>query len=512
MYRSQSSVVKEKYIVKLTERGRTAGGNHRMEDGIVRDTPQFGPKIRALRRRHQLSQVDLAARLGISPSYLNLIEHNRRSLPAPLLIKLAQVFQLDLTAFSAESDNRLVTDVLEVFGDPLFEAHELTAAELRELVATAPTVARAVLALYQSYRSARESAQTLATRLYDRDDLLGVDPSRLPSEEVNDLIQRHMNYFPALEEGAEMLWREGRIEREDLFQGLVRYLHDSHGVDVRVEKTAAMRGAVRRYDPSSRVLCLSEVLRRGSRNFQLAYQVALLTQSHVLGRIAEDSLLTTNESRSLARVTLANYFAGAVLMPYKPFLAAAREERYDMELLGHRFRTSFEQVCHRLTSLRHAGAEGVAFHFVRIDVAGNISKRFSASGLRFARFSGACPRWNVFAAFLTPGMIRVQVSQMPDGTTYFWVARTLRKHTGGYHAPLSVLAIGMGCDIRYARELVYSDGVDLESREAVVPVGVTCRLCERTDCEQRAFPALQHPIQVSENVRGLSFYAPVAHR
>ena len=477
----------------------------------MRDSPQFGPKIRGLRRRHHISQVELAARLGISPSYLNLIEHNRRALPAPLLIKLAQVFQLDLTTFSAESDSRLVTDVLEVFGDPLFEAHELTAAELRELVSSSPALAQAILTLYQSYRSARESAQTLATHLYDRDDLLGVDPSRLPSEEVNDLIQRHMNYFPELEEGAEAVWREARLEGEDLFQGLVRTLHDAHGVEVRVEKTASMRGAVRRYDPAARVLTLSEVLRRGSRNFQLAYQLALLTQSLVIERIVRDALLTTSESRALARVTLANYFAGAVLMPYQSFLEAAREERYDMELLGHRFRTSFEQVCHRLTSLRKPGAEAVPFHFVRIDAAGNISKRFSASGLRFARFSGACPRWNVFAAFLTPGMIRVQVSQMPDGTTYFWVARTLRKHTGGYHAPLSVLAIGMGCDIRYARELVYSDGVDLESREAVVPVGPTCRLCERTDCEQRAFPALQHPIQVNENVRALSFYAPVTH-
>lgn len=478
----------------------------------MREVPQLGAKVRALRRRQNLSQVHLAERLGISASYLNLIEHNRRALPSPLLIKLAQIFQLDLNAFSTESESRLVKDVLELFGDPLFDGHELTAAELGELVATSPGVARAILALYQSYRSARESAQTLATRLYDRDDLVGVDPSRLPSEEVSDLIQRHMNYFPELEEGAEAVGREARLEGEDLFQGLVRYLQDVHGVHVSVEKTAAMRGAVRRYDAASRVLSLSEVLRRGSRNFQVAYQVALLTQPEILDRIARDPLLTTDESRSLARVTLANYFAGAVLMPYEHFLEAARAERYDMELLGHRFRTSFEQICHRLTSLRRPDAEGVPFHFVRIDVAGNISKRFSASGLRFARFSGACPRWNVFAAFLTPGMIRVQVSQMPDGTTYFWVARTLRKHTGGYHAPLSVLAIGMGCDVRYARELVYSDGVDLESREAVVPVGVTCRLCERTDCEQRAFPALQYPIQVNENVRGLSFYAPVTHR
>src|SRR5262249_47056655 len=158
----------------------------------------------------------------------------------------------------AESDTRLTTDVLEVFGDPLFEAHELTAGELKELGATSPGGGRAVLTLYQSYRRARGAAQTPATRLFDRDDLVGGGPSRLPSEEVNDLIQRHMNYFPELEEGAEAVSREARLEGEDLFQGLVRYLHDGHGVEVRVEKTASMRGAVRRYDPAARVLFLSE--------------------------------------------------------------------------------------------------------------------------------------------------------------------------------------------------------------------------------------------------------------
>jgi predicted transcriptional regulator len=199
-------------------------------------------------------------------------------------------------------------------------------------------------------------------------------------------------------------------------------------------------------------------------------------------------------------------------MPYESFLEAARSERYDIVILSNRFRTSFEQVCHRLTTLHRPGAEGVPFHFVRIDVAGNISKRFSATGFRFARFSGACPRWNVFAAFLTPGMIRTQLSQMPDGSMYFWVARTIRKDAAGYRAPHTVFAVGIGCDVRDARKLVYADGVNVESRETAVPVGVTCRLCDRMDCEQRAFPSLQHPLKLDEHVRGISFYAPVAPR
>jgi hypothetical protein len=468
----------------------------------------LGSKVRVLRRRHGLTQAALAAKLGVSASYLNLIEHNRRALPSPLLIKLASVFALDLKAFSDEHDARLVGELLEAFGDPLFEDNVITPADVRELSASAPSVGRAVLTLYQAYRSARDSAASLAATL-DKDDLPGVDRGRLPSEEVSDFVQQHMNHFPELEAGAERLWRDASLVGDTLYQGLVRHLEEVHGVSVALEKASAMRGAVRRFDARRRQLTLSEVLRRGSRNFQLACQVGLLSQAETLERLARQAMLTTDASRALARIALANYFAGAVLMPYADFLAAARSERYDIELLGHRFRASFEQVCHRLTTLRRPQAEGVPFHFVRIDIAGNISKRFSASGLRFARFSGACPRWNVFSAFLTPGMIRTQVSQMPEGATYFWIARTVPKEGGGYHAPHTTLAVGLGCELGHARELVYADGVDLESREAVVPVGLTCRLCARADCEQRAFQAIQHPLQVDENVRGVSFYAPV---
>jgi len=469
----------------------------------------LGAKVRALRRRSNLTQVLLAERLGISPSYLNLIEHNRRPLSAPLLIRLAQVFDLDLKSLSGEHDARTVADLLEAFGDPLFEGHALAASDVQELAGHSPAAARAVLALYHAYREAKDAADSLAAKLSEGDDLTGVDRSRLPSEEVSDLLQRQKNHFPELEAGAEALWREAGLTGDNLYAGLVGYLAEAHRVQVRIETMPAMRGAMRRYDPDRRTLFLSEVLRRGSRNFQVAYQVGLLAQQPVLDRIIGEALLTNDESRALARVALANYYASAVLMPYAAFLEAARAERYDIELLGHRFRASFEQCCHRLTTLRRPGAEGVPFHMVRVDIAGNISKRFSATGLRFARFSGACPRWNVFAAFLTPGMIRTQVSQMPDGSTYFWIARTVRKEGGGYHSPHTVLAVGMGCEARHARQLVYADGVDIESREAIVPVGLTCRLCERMDCEQRAFPPLQHPLKVNENVRGVSFYAPV---
>ena len=468
----------------------------------------LGAKLRALRRREGLTQAQLATRLGISASYLNLIEHNRRPLPAPLLLRVAEVLRLDLKQFSTDADARASADLLEVFGDPVFDAHDLAAADVREMAASSPAVARAVVSLYQAYRGAREALDTLTEKVSEGGPT-AVD-ARLPTVEVSDLIQRNMNYFPELEEGAARLVRDAGLSTANLYADLMGYLERAHGVRVQVERTAAMQGAVRRFDPERKVLALSEVLRRGSRNFQLAFQAGLLTQEEALGRAARDDRLTSPESRALARVALANYLAAAVLMPYDPFLEAARLERYDLELLGHRFRVGLEQVAHRLTTLRRPGAEGVPFHMVRIDIAGNISKQFSASGLRFARFSGACPRWNVFAAFLTPGLIRTQVSQMPDGAAYFWIARTVRKDGGGYHAPRNVHAIGLGCELSHARKLVYSDGVDLESREAVIPVGPSCRVCERLDCEQRAFPPIQHPLSVNENVRGVSFYAPVA--
>jgi predicted transcriptional regulator/DNA-binding XRE family transcriptional regulator len=472
-----------------------------------RESLRLGAKVRALRRRENLSQVQMAERLGISPSYLNLIESNRRPLPAALLIKLARMFGVDLHSFGGDEDARLVSDLLEVFSDRVFDPYGLASTDLRDLAVNHPQVARAILALYGSYRTQREASEELASRLED-DEGSGIDRSQLPSEEVNDLIQQQTNYFAGLEEGAEETWRKAKLDAEELYAGLVRYLERQHGVEVRIARGGAERGVLRRYEAEKKTLTLSELLPTRSRTFQLAHQIGLLTQGARIDRIVSEGHLTSDESRGLARVALANYFAGAVLMPYEAFLAACRQERYDIDVIGRRFRVGFEQVCHRLTTLRRPGAEGVPFHMIRLDVAGNISKRFSGSGIRFARFSGACPRWNVFAAFMTPGMIRIQVSRFPDGQTYFCIARTIHRDSGGYHSQQPVQAIGLGCRIEHAREMVYSDGVDLRNEHLATPVGISCRLCERTDCEQRAFPSLRHPLQVDENVRGLSLYAP----
>jgi predicted transcriptional regulator/transcriptional regulator with XRE-family HTH domain len=469
---------------------------------------RFGAKIRNLRRRAGLSQAELAQRLAVSPSYLNLLEHNKRALPAPLLIKLAQLFEVDLAAFAGDEDARLVHDLLEVFADPLFEDSALSNTDVRELAGASPAAARGVLQLYAAYREARGTTDALSSRLDAGDDAGAPTRTGLPSEEVSDLLQGHMNYFAALEERAEALRRDAGFGELDRFGALVRHLERACGVRVEIARAGAEAPALRRYDPRRRVLTLSELLPTRSRLFQLAAQTALVAHADALDVLGDDAGLTSNESRMLARVAFANYFAGAVLMPYVEFRRAAEELRYDVEVLGRRFGVGFEQTCHRLTTLRRPGNEGVPFHMVRIDVAGNISKRFSASGIRFARYAGICPRWNIFAAFQTPNMIRVQVSRMPDGESYFCIARTVHRDSGGYHAQQPVQAIGLGCKLDHAGALVYAEGMDLHTPGLVTPVGVTCRLCERTQCEQRALPSLKVPLHVDPNFRGLSLYAP----
>jgi len=468
----------------------------------------YGKKIRALRQHTGITQAGLATKLGVSTSYLNLLENDRRPLTTDLLLKLARMFELDLRYFS-DDDAHLVADVTEVFGDAVFEDHPLTGRDVAEFVANAPDVARAVVRLHQAYTHVRTSAEALAQRvLEDQDGLETVERARLSSEQVSDLLHRHENYFPTLETAAESLWREAALRNDDVHAGLVRFIEQRYRTTVSIVAPQQLGGAVRRFDPVRHTLQLSSALHSGSRTFQLAVQVGLLHCHDVIAAIIdEDPLLTSDDARALGRVVLAAYFAGAVMMPYAAFLHAAEDARYDVELLGQQFRTSFEQTCHRLTTLRRPGMRGVNFYFVRVDMAGNISKQFSSAGIRFPRFSGLCPLWNVHAAFLQPGVVRVQISKQLDGTTVFAVARTVRRHVGAYHAPTVLYSVGIGCDLAEAHKLVYADGIDLLNPALAVPIGITCRLCERTGCQARAFPSVHQPLRVDENVRGVSFFA-----
>jgi len=468
--------------------------------------PKLGAKIRRLRRGGGMTQAQLAERLGISASYLNLIEHNNRNVTVELLLRLADHFGLNLADLAEDEEGRLLGDLMEVFGDEMFEPLDLTTVDVRELVAATPTGAKAVLALYDAYRKTQTNVLALTEQVSEEASVLLDFESQLPAEKVSDFIQENANHFPDIEAEAERIRGEAGLGSADPFVAMAEYATMKFAIRVAVLPPALGVETARRYDPAKRTLEISEMLPAGSRVFQLAHQIGLLAVSPVFDMLLNEGGLTEGEARTLGRVALANYFAAALLMPYDQFLESAKSLRYDVELLQHHFGASFEQICHRLTTLQRPGNKGVAFHMMRVDISGNISKRFSLSGLRIPRYGGACPRWNIYAAFLSPGVVNAQISTMTDGQKYFCIARTIHNRTGGYGAPQSILSIGLGCALSDARALVYADGIDLKNPDGGIPAGTQCRTCERMDCRQRAFPPVYHRLNINENVRGLSAY------
>lgn len=467
----------------------------------------LGAKIRRLRQERRLTQAQAAERLGISPSYLNLIEHDERSVTVSLLLKLGQTFGVDLQELSDDAERRLAAGLREVFADPTLSRNAIDTDEIGKLVAASPKGAQAVIDIYRAWRSAREDAQALTLGLPSGTSKRIV----LPAEEARDFFEGRANYFGEIEDAADRL-SAGLGTGGELRRGLTDHLQARHGIRVSVEPQAAMGGALRRFDPKQRTLQLSEVLPPPSRRFHLAYQLGLLEAREAMDQAIGAAKLASPDSETLCRVGLANYFAGAVLMPYGAFLETARTARYDLEALMHRFGVSFEQAGHRLSTLQRPTDRGVPFFFVRLDIAGNVTKRFSAAGFHLSRFGGSCPRWVTHEAFLTPGLIRTQVARLPDTATFFCLARTVERPGGSFHAPASRHAVGIGCALSDARNLVYADGLDLERLQAVVEIGVGCRLCERADCRQRAFPPLQHRLIVDETVKGPSAYSFDARR
>jgi hypothetical protein len=466
----------------------------------------LGPKVRRLRRDQGLTQAQMADQLGISPSYLNLIEHNQRPVTVPLLLKLGQQFGVDLQAFAEDEESRLVAGLREVFADPLFDGSDIKNQDFRELAAVAPTLGQAVVSLYRGFRGARDDLQALAERVADREKLHLVQATGFPQDEVRDLFQTHSNHFPELEAAAESLWQDGKLERGDLYRGLVDWLNTQHSVRVRLLPSEVMGYAVRRFDRHSRRILLSEMLAPSGRTFQLACQIALLRHRDLLNGIVDAANLSDDEARRLARIGLANYFAAAVLMPYARFHEAATQVRYDIEILRRRFDASFEQVCHRLTTLQRPNARGIPFFLLRVDNAGNVSKRFSSGTFPFSKFGGTCPLWNVHSTFDTPDRLLKQVIELPDGTRYFSIAQMVRRPVAPHPLPQPRFAIGLGCEIRHAARLVYAAGMDLEKAEGT-PIGVNCRLCERENCAQRAEPPITRTLILDETTRRVSSFA-----
>lgn len=476
-----------------------------------------GPRIKRLRRDMDLTQARMAEELGISASYLNLIERNQRPLSAQLLLRLAEVYDVDMRALSGDEEARAAASLKEVFSDPLFEGSAPGNQELADLAAASPGAAEAVVRLYQAYRETSGNAATLAGQIADRDGPPIADTLELPVEQVRDFLQAEANHFPELENAAEVLWEESLADGMaqdgaaapggEISQVLREHLASAHGISVRIVPQDVIPGMLRRFDRHSRRLFISEMLESPARAFQMAFQAGLLVHRELIDSIVGRANLQGAEAERLGRISLANYLAAAVLMPYERFHRAARELRYDMEVLAQRFGASFEQVCHRVTTLQRPGARGIPLFFLRVDRAGNISKRFAGAGFPFARFGGTCPRWNIHDAFYTPGRIATQVVEMPDGARYFSVSRTVRGPAGDHHTPRQVYTVSVGCEIKHARRLVYADGIDLESDTVAMPIGATCRLCERESCPQRAHPPLNRRLAISEYQRGFSPFA-----
>ncbi len=458
---------------------------------------QIGGRIKRLRRQRRLPQAELAQALGISPSYLNLIEHNRRKVTVPLLFAIAGQLGVEPGELVEGDEGRLVGDLMEAFGDDLFADSDITNLEIRDLAHANPAAARAVLRLYDRYRHlAGGTAAPPAPG--------GPEPFHLATEAISDFLQLNGNHFPELEDAAERVRADIDTSGDSFETGLRTYLFNVFGLEVRL--ASLPHGIARQLDASGRQLLVSDLLPAESATFLLAQHLGHLSAAPEIDAIIAAANLPEGDAPLLARNVLCSYFAGAVVMPYAPFLRACRDHRYDIERLGRRFGASFEQVCHRMTTLQRKGASGVPLHLVRTDIAGNISKRFSLSGIHIPRHSGACPRWNIYSAFLAPDRINTQISEMPDGRRYFCIARTITKGDYRHNAPRRYLSIGLGCAIEHARELVYSDGMDLGSALQVVPIGTGCRNCPRLECGHRAHPPADHRFRFDERVRPVSLY------
>lgn len=449
----------------------------------------LGPQIRRLRRERGLTQAQMAGELGISPSYVNLVERNQRPVSADLLVRLAQAYDLDLSAFSDDRADDLFANLNEAFADPLFQSAGVTREDAHELAAGNPVLGEAVAALYRAYRGAQ--ADLFDARAAARSG--GADPV----EEARTFLHANRNYFPALDEAGETIARDAESSGDGLFTALAHRFETAHRLRVRVLPDDVMVGAYRRLNRHSGDIAISESLDHASRAFHLSLQLALIEQSATLDKIVNAAKFETDAGRRLARAALANYAAAAIMLPYEAFRKSAVELSYDIEMLGRRFSASFEQIAHRLTTLQRPGAEGVPFFFLRVDAAGNISKRYSADIFPFARYGGSCPLWNIHETFKTPRRILTQIVQLPDGARFFSIARTVQSEAGGFAAPHAERAVALGCSIEHAGKLVYAKGVDLENAEAT-PIGVTCRMCERPDCAARAHPPMRRRLVVDE--------------
>ena len=457
----------------------------------------LGARLKRLRRELGLSQTRMAEELGVSPSYLNHLERNQRPLTAQVLVRITRTYDVDVRALTEEQEGASANDLAQVFADPFFGDLSIPRAELTEAADHAPAVAEAIVRLYRSFQQQRPAEPGALPAHVAR-------PQIDPADWVGEHLNSQRNHFPELDEAAEALADELRGAESESIGGLLGRLAGEQGVAVRIVPEDVLENAFSHYDYHRRRLQISVLLSTPGRSFAVAYQLALLEFGELIDALASRAGPPDPTSRRLLRVAIANYAAAALMMPYEAFHAAAEALAYDVEPLARRFGAGVEQAAQRLSSLNRPGARGVPFFMVRTDAAGNLSKRFAGGGAPFSRFAGLCPRWNVHGAFRTAGVV-TQVIEMPDGERFFAFARRVARPAPIAGEEERELAVGLGCDLRYAGRLAYARGLDLQNPRAQ-PVGPGCTLCERRRCPQRAAPPAGRSLRVDEFARPATPY------
>ncbi len=478
----------------------------------------MGMRLRRLREERNLTQAALARLLGLSPSYLNQLEQNHRPLTMAVSLRLADVFGIEAQAFTEDAQARMVAALREVSATlpasgVADDDARMSLAEIREIAASMPAVGRALIQLHRRHREAVDRLETVAD-LSERTGDAGEDgqapmPIRAqPYEEARDFFFTHHSDFAELDRRAEQChaaWGLAEVPAHELAARLAERLREAHGVELGVLPVGS--GERRRFDAAARRLSLSAQLEPGQRAFQLAIQLAFLELAPLLDRMADAPRFSTPQVRRLVRIGLASHFAAALILPAARFLAVAEDLRYDIDQLALRFGVSFETVCHRLSTMQRPPGQGVPFFFIRVDRAGNVSKRQSAAHFHFSRVGGTCPLWSVYEAFASPGRILRQLARMPDGRTYLWIARTVERPAARFGEPGTVFSMALGCDVEDAHRLVYAKGLDLQDPDVPTPIGMGCRVCERAACPQRAFPYVGRGLQADEDVSAFAPYA-----
>ena len=460
-----------------------------------------GPQLRQLRRTHGETQVQMAARLGISPAYVNLLESNQRSLSVQVLIALTEAYGVDWKELLASSDEQRLPELRAAMRDSVFQGDAPDLQELRAAIDHAPRLVERFLQLYQSHSTMTDRLN----RLSDRGETAGI-LAITPETAIHDFFRDRSNHFDAIERVAETLRARIGGAADDMYASLKRYLRVEHDVDARVARISDMPDTLRVFDETRGEVHLSEALDHPNRIFQLAHVLGILGCGDVIDGLVEGAAMADADGRARLRVELLNYFAGALLMPYGAFLELAETTRYDINRLSAAFGTSFEQVCHRLTTLQREGARGVPFFFLRVDRAGNVTKRFNATPFVLAEQGGACPVWNIHGAFRTPGVIVPQFVALPDGDQYFTICRSTDRPAFSRHTQDRRLVVALGCERPQAERICYADPFNTAEAGLFVPIGINCHICPRQACGQRAHQPLNMRLRIDANRRGSTRY------